>query len=189
MAIRKGNKHQLGLFFLLEACQRNAAGWSTAVWPANAKLPLPHRRSSITRPCCSIERSSAKLLVFTMHFEVRALERLRVRTRGRVGSAHRRGNHMHDHSRFQRDIDYVTGVSLSLSPSHKSHWRTILRKRFRASYNTSGMPFILVAKKIGFPSFTCTCLAKAPGSNANGRVSHGLGWPANAIFFPTRCQG
>ena len=30
-----------------------------------AKLPLPHRRSSITRPCCSIERSSAKLLVFT----------------------------------------------------------------------------------------------------------------------------
>ena len=26
MAIRKGNKHQLGLFFLLEACQRNAAG-------------------------------------------------------------------------------------------------------------------------------------------------------------------
>ena len=50
MAIRKGNKHQLGLFFLLEACQRNAAGWSTAVWPANAKLPLPHRSSSITRP-------------------------------------------------------------------------------------------------------------------------------------------
>ena len=25
VAIRKGNKHQLGLFFLLEACQRNAA--------------------------------------------------------------------------------------------------------------------------------------------------------------------
>ena len=59
------NKHQLGLCFLLEACQRNAAGWSTAVWLANAKLPLPHRRSSITRSCCSIERSSAKLLVFT----------------------------------------------------------------------------------------------------------------------------
>ena len=56
VAIRKGNKHQLGLFFLLEACQWNAAGWSTAVWPANAKLPLPHRHSSIIRPCCSIER-------------------------------------------------------------------------------------------------------------------------------------
>ena len=123
MAIRKGNKHQLGLFFLLEACQRNAAGWSTAVWPANAKLPLPHRRSTITRPCCSIERLSAKLLV--MHFEVRALDRLR--TRRRVGSTRRRGNHMHDHSRFQRDINDVTGVSLSLSlsDSHKSHWRTI----------------------------------------------------------------
>ena len=59
---------QPGLFFLLEveACQRNAAGWSTAVWPANAKLPLPHLHSPITRCCCSIERSSAKLLVFTL---------------------------------------------------------------------------------------------------------------------------
>ena len=26
VAIRKGNKHHLGLFFLPEACQRNAAG-------------------------------------------------------------------------------------------------------------------------------------------------------------------
>ena len=129
MAIRKGNKHQLGLFFLLEACQRNAAGWSTAVWPANTKLPLLHRRSSITRPCCSIERSSAKLLVFTCTSK---FERLtgseRVDALGR-SSTRRRGNHMHDHSRFQRDINDVTGVSLSLSlslsTSHKSHWRTI----------------------------------------------------------------
>ena len=123
MAILKGNKHQLGLFFLLEACQRNAAGWSTAVWPANANFPLPHRRTSITRPCCSIERSSAKLLVFYMHFEASRVERstgsdsVRVRTRRRVGSTRRRGNHMHDHSRFQRDINDVTGVSLSLSLS------------------------------------------------------------------------
>ena len=125
MAIRKGNKHQLGLFFLLEACQRNAAGWSTAVWPANAKLPLPHRRSSITRPCCSIERSSAKLLVFTCTSKFERSTGSECRTRRRVGSTRRRGNHMHDHSRFQRDINDVTGVSLSLSPSHKSHWRTI----------------------------------------------------------------
>ena len=48
-----------------------------------------------------------------MHFEVRALDRLR--TRRRVGSTRRRGNHMPDHSRFQRDIYDVTGVSLSLS--------------------------------------------------------------------------
>ena len=52
---------------------------------------------------------------FYMHFEVGALDRLR--TRRRVGSTRRRGNHMHDHSRFQRDINDVTGVSLSLSLS------------------------------------------------------------------------
>ena len=69
MAIRKGNKHQLGLFFLFEACQRNAGGWSTAVWPANAKLPLPHRRSSITRPCCSQAPSSLSLHACTSKFE------------------------------------------------------------------------------------------------------------------------
>ena len=99
----------------------------------------PHRRSSITRPCCSIERSSAKLLVFTCtsKFEVRALDRLRVRTRRRVGSTRRRGNHMHDHSRFQRDINDVTGVSLSLSLSLPltKVTDTQYRKRFRASYN------------------------------------------------------
>ena len=101
----------------------------------NAKLPLPHRRSSITRPCCSIERSSAKLLVFTvMHFEHS--------TGSESESTRRRGNHMHDHSRFQRDIDDVTGVSLSLSLSlllllllltkvTDAQWR----KRFRTSYN------------------------------------------------------
>ena len=48
----------------------------------------------------------------------RALDRLR--TRRCVGSARRRGNDMHDHSRFQRDIDDVTGVSLSLCLSQKS---------------------------------------------------------------------
>ena len=74
VAIRKGNKHQLGLVFSLEACQRNAAGWSTAGWPANAKLPLPDRHSSITRPCALLERSSARVLVFTC---TRALDRLR----------------------------------------------------------------------------------------------------------------
>ena len=80
----------------------------------NAKLPLPHRHSSITRPCCSIEHSSAKLLFLSFH-ALRALDRLR--TRRRAWSTRRRGNHMNDHSRFQRDIDDVTGVSLSLSLS------------------------------------------------------------------------
>ena len=42
-----------------------------------------------------------------------------------IGWTRCRGNHMRDHSRFQRDIDDVTGVSLSLSTTHKSHSRTI----------------------------------------------------------------
>ena len=65
--------------------------------------------------------------------------RCRVRTRRRVGSTCRRGNHMHDHSRFQRDINDVTGVSLSLSLSLTLTKVTDAqyRKRFRASYNTS----------------------------------------------------
>ena len=53
---------------------------------------------SLDPACCSIERSSAKLLVFTCTSKRRALDRLRVRTRRRVGSTRRRGNHMHDHS-------------------------------------------------------------------------------------------
>ena len=51
-----GRIHQFGLFFLLAACQWNAAGWSTAGWPANAKLQLLHRHSSISRS----HRSSGK---------------------------------------------------------------------------------------------------------------------------------
>ena len=72
-----------------------------------------------------------------MHFEVRAIDRLRVRTRRRVnvGSTRRRGNHMHDHSRFQRDINDVTGVSLSLSLPLTKVTDAQYRKRFRASYN------------------------------------------------------
>ena len=47
----------------------------------------------------------------------------RLRTRRRVGSTRRRGNHMHVHSRFQRDIDWRhrrLSLSLSLSLSQKS---------------------------------------------------------------------
>ena len=63
VAIRTGKIHQFGLFFLLEACQRNATWWSTAGWPANAKLQLLHRHSSISRRWS--HRSSAKALVST----------------------------------------------------------------------------------------------------------------------------
>ena len=67
-----------------------------------------------------------------MHLNAVFLRRRKVRVHSSIqttvwGSTSRRGNHMHDHSRFQRDIDDVTGVSLSLSlsPSHKSHSRRI----------------------------------------------------------------
>ena len=67
-------------------------------------------------------RSSAQAPSSLSLHALRALDRLR--TRRRVGSTRRRGNHMHDHWRFQRDIDDVTGVSLSTT--HKSHSRTII---------------------------------------------------------------
>ena len=59
-----------------------------------------------------------KLLVFTC---TRAFDRLR--THRCVESTRRRGNHMHDHSRFQRDIDWrhrrlSLSLSLSLSLFH-----------------------------------------------------------------------
>ena len=65
----------------------------------------------------ALKRQAPSSPCLYMHFEVRALDRFRTRRRVRVESTRRRGNHMHDHSRFQRDINDVTGVSLSLSLS------------------------------------------------------------------------
>ena len=96
---------------------------STAGWPANARLSLRRRYSSIDPAARSSAQAPSSLALLSLH-ELRALTD-RLRTRRRVGSTRRRGNHMHDHSWFQRDIDDVTGVSLSLSTSHKSHSRTI----------------------------------------------------------------
>ena len=60
-------------------------------------------------------------------------------TRMHIGSTRRRGNHMHDHSRFQHDINDITGVSLSLSLYYYYYYSqkslTHNMKRFRASYN------------------------------------------------------
>ena len=67
-----------------------------------------HRHSSITRPCCS---------------SAQALKRQASFTRRRVDAfaTLRRDNHMHDHSRFQRDIDWRhRRLSLSLYYSQKS---------------------------------------------------------------------
>ena len=96
-------------------------------WQADQRTQSFHFAVVIHQSLDPAARSSAQapssLSLLSLH-EFRALTD-RLRTRRRVGSTRRRGNHMHDHSRFQRDIDDVTGVSLSLSPSHKSHSRTI----------------------------------------------------------------
>ena len=85
-------------------------------------------------------RSQELLFVVLACHALRALDSsCRPRTRRRVciciGSTRCRGNHMHDHSRFQRDIDDVTGVSLSLSLLLTKVTHAQYRKRFRASYN------------------------------------------------------
>ena len=77
-----------------------------------------------------------------MHVEVRALNRLRTRRRKGLRAVE---VIIHDHSRFQRDINDVTGVPLSLSLSLSLSLLLLLlltkvtdaqyRKRFRASYN------------------------------------------------------
>ena len=123
MAIRKGNEHQLGLFFLLEACQRNAAGWSTAVWPANARLPLPHPvvHQSLNPAAQSSAQAPSSLSLHALRSSsARQAQSQNASTRWVYRTLRHRGNHMHDHSRFQRDINDVTGVSLSLSLSQKS---------------------------------------------------------------------
>ena len=143
MAIRKGNKHQLGLFFSLEACQRNAC------WVIHGSLTSERKAS--TSPSSFINHSTLLLNralkrqahCLYMHFEIQALDRLR--TRRRVGSTRRRGNHMHDHSRFQRDINDVTGVSLSLSLPLTKVTDAQYRKRFRASYNNNTCLFVEIA--------------------------------------------
>ena len=106
---------------------------------------LTSKRKASTSPSSFINHSTLLLNralkrqapCLYMHFEVRALDRLalRVRTRRRVGSTRRRSNHMHDHSRFQRDINDVTGVSLSLSLSLWLSQKSLTHNIGSASYN------------------------------------------------------
>ena len=85
---------------------------------------LTSERKASTSPSSSINHSTLLLdralkrqaPSLSLH-ALWALDRLRTRRLVHVGSTRRRGNHMHDHSRFQRDIDDVTGISLSLSLS------------------------------------------------------------------------
>ena len=65
-------------------------------------------------------RSSAQAPSSLSLHELRALDRLRTRRRVGLRAVEVIIIHMHDHSRFQRDINDVTGVSLSLYYSQKS---------------------------------------------------------------------
>ena len=60
---------------------------------------------------------------------------------------------MHDHSRFQRDINDVTGVSLSLSLSLSLTLTKVTdaqyRKRFRASYNVQVTVTLPASRDVG----------------------------------------
>ena len=96
-------------------------------------------------------RSQELLFVVLACHALRALDSsCRLRTRRRVcictGSTRCRGNHMHDHSRFQRDIDDVTGVSLSLYYSQKSLTHNI--------GSASALPIIKKKKPIPKPLLT-----------------------------------
>ena len=162
MAIRKGNKHQLGLFFLLEACQRNAAGWSTAVWPANVKLPLPHRRSSTLLLNRALKCQAPRLY---LHFEVRALDATgseRVDALGlravEVWSLAISAWYQWRHRRLS--------LSLSLSLPLTKVTDAQYRKRFRASYNigsasksVSFTPHIVLICALQFADFLRLCLS------------------------------
>ena len=96
--------------------------------PANAKRPLPHRHSSITRPAARALKRHGQAPCLYMHSSTRQAQNASTcwvwggekkfnqqpqkRAVGAiffhrplVGSTRRRGDHKHDHSRFQRDID------------------------------------------------------------------------------------
>ena len=62
-AIWKGKKHQLGPFFLLAACQRNAAGWSTVADQRTQSFHFPIVIHQSLDPAAQ----APKLLVFYMH--------------------------------------------------------------------------------------------------------------------------
>ena len=112
------NKHQLGLLFLLRMQTK-------CCWVISGRLTSERKASTspssfINHSTLLLDRALKRQAPSLYSHALRALDRLRRQN----ASTRRRGNHMHDHSRFQRDIDDVTGalsLSLSLSTTHKSH--------------------------------------------------------------------
>ena len=95
-------------------------------WTLDRLRTRRHVGSTCWVACCSSAQTPSSLSAWTLD---------RLRTRRHVGSTRRRGNHMHDHSRFQRDIEWRhRRLSLSLPLTKVTHAQ--YRKRFRASYNT-----------------------------------------------------
>ena len=116
VAIWKGNKHQLGLFFVLEACQRNAPRQADQ---RTQSFPFPIVIHQSLDPAARAIKHQAPCLYMHVHSST-----LQAQNASTCRSTRRRGNHMHDHSRFQYDIDW-RHRRLSLSTTHKSHSRTI----------------------------------------------------------------
>ena len=81
-----------------------------------------HRHSSITRPLPAARALKHQAPCTCLNSNAWTLDRLRTGRRvGSTGGTRRRGDHMHDHSRFQRDIEWRhRRLSLSLSLSQKS---------------------------------------------------------------------
>ena len=127
-----------------------------------------HRHSLITRPCCSSAKRQGFCLVRVDAFATR-----------------RRGNHMHDHSRFQRDIDWRhRRLSLSLYYSQKSLTHNI--------GNASAFPIISPFKKLiitavsGKPLTARNCLSFCWPPECNGGPAAGA-WtctPAEYYSIP-----
>ena len=98
-----------------------------------ASTLLPHRRSSITRPCCSVDRSNAKLLVFTCTLK---FERSTGSESERVEALGLRAVEVII-CMITRDfsvISMTSQASLSLSLPLTKVTDAQYRKRFRASY-------------------------------------------------------
>ena len=75
-AIRKGNEHQLGIFFLLETCQRNAAGCPRQSHQRTQSFHFPIVIHQSLDPAA---RSSAQAPISLFLHALRALDRLRTR--------------------------------------------------------------------------------------------------------------
>ena len=84
-------------------------------WPANAKLPPPHRHSSITRPCCSSAQTPSSL--YYMHSSTRQAQTWQSELVDALGIRAVEVIICMITRDFSVILNDITGVSLSLSLS------------------------------------------------------------------------